>query len=98
MNAMQARYGTQVNFIAVHSPEFASEKDVTKLRAYAARMGIRYPIYRDDGMKIWNALDNRYWPAFFLFDARGNLSATFVGETHPGDVNAQRIEQALSRL
>ena len=98
MNAMQARYGARVNFIAVHTPEFSSEKDVGKLRTYAERMGIRYPVYRDDEMKIWNALDNRYWPAFFLFDARGNHSATFVGETHPGDTNAQRIESALSRL
>lgn len=97
MNTMQNRYGTKVNFIGVHSPEFSWEKDTEKLKAYTARMGIRYPVYRDDDMKVWNALDNRYWPAVFLFDARGNHVETFVGETHAGDANAQRLEAALSR-
>lgn len=97
INAMQARYGNKVRFIGVHSPEFSWEKDIAKLRAYAERMAIRYPVYRDDDMRVWNALDNRYWPAFFLFDNRGKHVATFVGETHPGDGNAQRIEEALKR-
>lgn len=98
LNGIQNKYGTKLQIIGIHTPEFAWEKDPDKLRSYASRNGIRYPVFLDAEMKVWNALENHYWPAFYLFDANGRHTATFIGETHQGDGNARQIEAAVRVL
>jgi len=98
MNQMHQKYGTKVYIIGIHSPEFAWEKDPAKLKVYAAKQNIRYPIYLDADMKIWNSLGNRYWPAYYLFDKKQKSVATFVGETHLNDRNGQQIESAIQTV
>ena len=48
--------------------------------------------------RYWRALDNRYWPAFYLFDASHALTATRIGELHTGEASADAFEQAIARL
>ena len=43
-------------------------------------------------MAYWKALRNRYWPAFYLVDKKGNIRDVVVGEIHKGDRNATKIE------
>jgi hypothetical protein len=95
---MRAKYGNRIRFIGVHSPEFSWEKSETKLRNYTEKNGIIYPVYLDPELNIWRQLDNRYWPAFYLFDKSGGHIGTYIGETQPGDANARTIENALKNL
>ena len=98
VNSLREKYRDSIQIIGVHSPEFDWEKDVTRLAAYSAAQQIRYPIYLDPELKVWNALENRYWPAFFLFDKSGRHAGTFIGEIHAGDGSAVALEAALQKL
>jgi thiol-disulfide isomerase/thioredoxin len=98
INRMYQKYGHAVNFVGIHSPEFAWEKDPAKLSAYLSRNQIQYPVYLDSNMVIWSILENRYWPAFHLFDRAGKPVKIFIGETHMTDANAVQIEQVLAQV
>ncbi len=98
LNRMHEKYGNRIQIVGIHSPEFAWEKDIAKLRRYASEQKIQYPVYLDSDMKIWNALDNRYWPAFHIFDASGRKTHIFAGETHNDDNQARQIEAALRSI
>jgi cytochrome c biogenesis protein CcdA/thiol-disulfide isomerase/thioredoxin len=66
--------------IGVHSPEFAFEKDTGNVRAAVKRFGIRYPVMQDNNLDTWVNFKNRYWPAHYLIDKKGNVVYTHFGE------------------
>ena len=41
---------------------------------------------------------NKYWPAFYLIDKKGQVRSVFFGETHEGDQQAKRIEKKINEL
>ncbi len=84
--------------IGVHSPEFDYEKVRASIEKKVVQYGLTYPVMIDSDMSYWNAMGNRYWPAFYLIDRQGRLRANYAGETHAGDANAQRIEADLAAL
>jgi len=66
--------------IGVHSPEFDFEKDAQNVRQAVAKFGIQYPIAIDSDMKVWNAFNNRFWPAHYFVDAQGRIRGHHFGE------------------
>jgi thiol-disulfide isomerase/thioredoxin len=66
--------------IAVHSPEFAHEADISKVSAYLKRNGITYPVAIDNDFAIWKRYANRYWPAMYLIDKQGMIRYYHFGE------------------
>ena len=66
--------------IGVHAPEFAFERDPANVRTAVRDLDIRYPVALDNRYKVWAALQNRYWPAHYFFDARGRLRYHHFGE------------------
>ena len=90
--------GRRFRVIGIHSPEFDYEKSRDRLAAKIAEFKIGYPVMMDNGLAYWNALHNRYWPAFYLVDKQGRLRFVHVGETHTGDRQAQLIDQEIARL
>ncbi|QIP13826.1 redoxin domain-containing protein [Spirosoma aureum] len=79
--------------IGVHTPEFAFEKNIENVRRAAKDMRVDYPIAVDNGYTIWNAFENRYWPALYFIDGQGQIRDHQFGE---GDYErAERIIQQL---
>lgn len=79
------RYGDRgLAVVAVHSPEFEQEKDVSRVRDAVRKLGIAYPVAVDSDRAIWRAFSNRYWPAFYLLDRAGRVRLAHVGELHRG--------------
>ncbi|MEO8018783.1 MAG: cytochrome c biogenesis protein DipZ [Pseudomonadota bacterium] len=66
--------------IGVHSPEFAFEKDTDNVRQAIARFGIKYPVALDNDFAIWKAFNNRFWPAHYFIDAKGQIRGHHFGE------------------
>ena len=59
---------------------------------------ITYPVMIDSDHAYWNAMNNNYWPAFYLIDREGRVRALYAGETHIGDSQALTIEAAVEKL
>jgi len=79
--------------LAVHTPEFASEKNVERVRAYTREKGIDHAVPIDNDRAIWRSFENRYWPAFYLIDKTGQIRHVRIGE---GGYEA--TEAAIRRL
>ena len=79
--------------IGVHAPEFGFEADRGNVRRAARELRVDYPIAIDNDYAIWNAFDNRYWPARYLLDARHRIRHHHFGE---GDFEGS--ERVIQRL
>jgi len=73
-------HGADCTVVGVHTPEFGFERDSDYVRQELERLGITHPIVIDDDYKIWRAFDNHYWPALYIFDARGRIRHRRFGE------------------
>lgn len=99
MNAMEQRLSQEkFQIIGVHTPEFAHEKIRENIVNKVKQFKLHHPIMIDNDQSYWRAMNNRYWPAFYLIDKNGKVRATFVGETHEGDLRAQQIEATIKKL
>ena len=66
--------------LGVHSPEFAFEKDIDNVRAAVKKFDIQYPVALDNEMTIWKAFNNKFWPAHYFVDAKGQIRGHHFGE------------------
>ena len=99
LQTLQPRYGSRgFRIVSIHTPELQQEYDRHNVERKVAELGIRYPVMIDNDYAYWNAMGNRYWPAFYLVDGQGRVRASFAGETHAGDNNATAIEKAIEAL
>ena len=66
--------------IGVHTPEYPWERDEKAVRRAIRQWQLPYTVVADNNYAIWNRFGNQYWPAHYLFDARGQLRYTTFGE------------------
>lgn len=90
--------GESFTTLGVHSPEFAHERDREQVILKTKEFGLTGPVMLDNDFSYWKALDNRFWPAWYVLDKQGRLRASFYGETHNGENNAIQIEQTIRQL
>ncbi|MES2883235.1 MAG: redoxin domain-containing protein [Pseudomonadota bacterium] len=99
LNAVESQYAPRgLKVVGIHTPEFEREKVIASIRAKVREFKISYPVMVDSDHAYWNAMGNRYWPAFYLIDRKGQLRELYVGETHSGDRQAKAIEAAIEAL
>jgi thiol-disulfide isomerase/thioredoxin len=99
LQSVAERYEPQgLRIVGVHSPEFEREKLRDSVIEKAGKYGLHHPIMMDNDMSYWRALDNEYWPAWYLVDKRGVIRKVAVGETHPGDAGARALESQIESL
>lgn len=80
--------------IGVHTPEFAFEKETSNVQDAIKKFGIHYPVAQDNDYATWQQYNNRYWPAEYLIDQRGNVVYTHFGEGNY-DITENAIRQLL---
>jgi thiol-disulfide isomerase/thioredoxin len=94
VRAWAERYRNQgLVVIGVHTPEFEFEKDLDNISGSLNRFRVEYPVAVDSDYAIWNAFGNRYWPATYIIDAKGNIRFHHFGE---GEYEA--TEAAIQQL
>jgi len=99
MNAMENRLDKeQFQIVGVHTPEFENERVRKNIEAKVEEFGLHHPIMIDNDSSYWRAMNNRYWPAFYILDKNGKVRAAFFGETHEGDRRAKQIEETINAL
>ena len=82
-----------LEIIAIHTPEFAFEKDINNVTAAAKQFGLTFPIVLDNNYATWNAYQNEYWPHKYLIDANGNIIYDHIGEGGYSDTEAEIVKQ-----
>lgn len=96
VNAWHERYaGDGLLVVGVHTPEFEFEKEYANVEAAVGEAGIEYPVVLDNDWAIWDAYDNRYWPAIYLIDADGFIRHEHFGEGAYEETEA-RIQELLA--
>jgi len=99
LNQVEAKFRERgLKVVGVHTPEFEREKVIARIRDKVRDFGITYPVMVDSDHAYWNAMQNRYWPAFYLIDREGRVRELYVGETHAGDRQAKAVEAAIEAL
>ena len=99
MNAMESRLDRE-NFqvIGVHTPEFDNERVRKNIEVKVQEFGLHHPIMIDNDSSYWRAMNNLYWPAYYILDKQGKVRAVYFGETHEGDRRAKQIEKTIQKL
>jgi thiol-disulfide isomerase/thioredoxin len=66
--------------LGVHTPEFDVEHDLDNVRRAVTELRVDYPVAIDNDYAIWDAFNNRYWPALYFVDAQGRIRHHRFGE------------------
>lgn len=66
--------------IGVHAPEFEFEKDPQNLQDAIDDFELQHPIVQDNNFETWRAYSNRYWPAKYFINYKGEIVDTHFGE------------------
>ncbi|MEE9304198.1 MAG: redoxin family protein [Thiotrichaceae bacterium] len=99
LNALEKEFADKdFQVIGIHTPEFKHEHDRKRVAAKIKEFELHHPVMMDNDFSYWKALNNRYWPAYYLIDKKGKIRAKFIGETHQGDSNAEAINAAIKQL
>ena len=80
--------------LGIHTPEFEFEKDYQNVADAIATHDIGWPVAQDNNMVTWRNFENRYWPAKYLFNSRGEQIYSHFGEGRYGETE-QQIRNAL---
>lgn len=81
--------------IGVHTPEFPFEGNLDNVRRAAEDLKVDYPIAVDSEYAVWRGFSNQYWPALYLFDAKGQVRHRQFGEG--GYAESETMIQQLLR-
>ena len=99
LNSIDEKYRDKgLSIIGIHTPEFEHEKVRANIEKKISEFKLHHPVMMDNNYAYWNTLNNRYWPAFYLYDQEGILVHTHFAETHAGDKNAQSLEKKIMQL
>jgi thiol-disulfide isomerase/thioredoxin len=79
--------------VGVHAPELPEEHVHANVVQALRDQDITWPVVYDDDFRIWNAYGVSAWPTQLVFDRRGKLRATYVGEGN--DVQLERTVRSL---
>ena len=99
LNALDEKYrGHGLVTIGIHTPELAQESEPRRVIAKTHEFGLQHAVMMDNDYRYWRALDNHYWPAWYVVDARGEIRTVVIGEAHAGDQRARAVEAAIDSL
>ena len=87
-----------LEIVAIHTPEFAFEKDIANVTAGAKQFNLQFPIVLDNSYATWNAYGNEYWPHKYLIDIHGNVVYDKIGEGDDSLVESEIVKLLNDRL
>jgi peroxiredoxin len=98
--AWQGRYAAKdVVWVGIHTPETPGERDVGRIKAQAAKHGLKFAIAVDNDLANWNAWNNRCWPTVYVVDRRGRVRYGWEGELSykgaPGEETVRNVIDGL---
>ncbi len=96
--AWQEKYQHEKDYlmVGIHTPEFASEKDLDRIKTRAAQNKLTFAILVDNDAANWKAWENQYWPCVYLVDKQGVIRQRWEGEL--GDAGYKQLTEQIDSL
>jgi len=99
LHTVEAKFKKQgFQVIGIHTPEYSHEKIHSNIIAKIKEFKITNAVMVDNNMAYWKAMNNQYWPTYYLVDKKGVVRTQFIGETHAGSHQANSIEKWVQKL
>ncbi|CAM3807089.1 TlpA family protein disulfide reductase [Cytobacillus oceanisediminis] len=73
INELRDEYEDELNVIAVHMPRSEDDLDIDVIKQMAIGHDISQPTFVDSEHKLTDAFENKYVPAYYVFDREGKL-------------------------
>ncbi|SFA76613.1 MULTISPECIES: TlpA disulfide reductase family protein [unclassified Bacillus (in: firmicutes)] len=73
VNQFRDDFKDKLNVVAVHMPRSEEDLNIEEIKKSAVEHGISQPIFVDSEMKLSDAFENQYVPAYYVFDREGKL-------------------------
>ncbi|MFX3624051.1 MAG: TlpA disulfide reductase family protein [Ectobacillus sp.] len=73
INQFRDEYKDKLNVVSIHMPRSEADLDLEKVKQTAAEHGITQPTLVDNNHTITDAFENKYVPAYYVFDKSGIL-------------------------
>jgi peroxiredoxin len=98
--AWQKRYAdNDVVIVGIHTPETSGEHDIERIKAQAAKHGLKFPIAVDNDGSNWKAWNNRYWPIVYVVDRKGRVRYGWEGElSYKGADGEEKVRKLVDSL
>jgi peroxiredoxin len=98
--AWQERYKDKdVVIVGIHTPETPGEHDVERIKAQAAKHGLKFPIAVDNDGTNWKEWNNRFWPTVYVVDRRGIVRYGWEGElSYKGAAGEETVQKLVDAL
>ena len=98
--AWQHRYtGKDVVIVGIHTPETPGECGVARIKAQAAKHGLKFAIAVDNKRSNWNARNNRCWSTVYVVDKRGRVRYRWEGEfSDKGTADEETVRKSVDAL
>ncbi|MDQ0229546.1 thioredoxin-like domain-containing protein [Metabacillus malikii] len=93
VNQIRDTYKDQLNTVAVHMPRTEEDSILDNIRKVALEHNIVQPIFVDGKSQLSNAFENKYVPAYYVFDKEGKLR-----HFQAGGSNLRMIEKRIIRV
>lgn len=93
VNNILRAFKDDLNIVSVHMPRSKEDKELLVIKKMAAQFNIQHPIYIDNDLKLTDAFENEYVPAYYLFDEKGLLRHYQVGGS-----GMRMLEQRIRRI
>ncbi|MDF0725365.1 TlpA disulfide reductase family protein [Cytobacillus sp. S13-E01] len=73
INKFRDEYKEKLNVVAVHMPRSEKDLDLEEIKQVAEQHDITQPTFIDNNHKLTEVFENQYVPAYYVFDAQGQL-------------------------
>ncbi|MDQ6825625.1 MAG: redoxin domain-containing protein [Candidatus Eremiobacteraeota bacterium] len=78
--------------VGIHAPETPFESNRANLVRNLKLLGITWPVRIDNDFGVWREYGVTAWPTQLIFDRKGKLRKTIVGDSQDADVNAAVLQ------
>lgn len=73
INEFRDHYKDKLNVVSIHMPRKEEDMDEALILSLAHENGMIQPIFVDGEHKLSDAMENKYVPAYYVFDKEGRL-------------------------
>jgi thiol-disulfide isomerase/thioredoxin len=96
INEFRDEYDDELNVVAVHMPRSENDLDMSVIKAMAQGHDIIQSTFVDSEHKLTDAFENKYVPAYYVFDAEGKLRH-FQAGGNGMDMLRKRVNRILGQ-